>query len=317
MKVATFLLSTLFGSAYAAPAIVWKSGKVDAEDVVHSSRWVMAKDVVGDAVETSNGSSLASAIFVIGRAEDGSESLSSIAGSGALPGVASKYDSAVAYYSHVSGVRGGYSIAHDVENTGRSVAELSLNELSHKLTSTGSDTPFVQAEEVVVGDSGLLSVVQKEQISRAKKLEKADVIVVNVSPNVDKSILDSLVVKTIEHKSISSVILTAVRSIDEIKEERTMEHRRRMKVMEAAGRRLATNSASRRLEQQQNQDDDMGASYSNLVGVYYVHMTPNIFAGLAFALFFAVIAYTGISCMGMIAGQDVYVNKMPTIGREA
>jgi hypothetical protein len=32
---------------------------------------------------------------------------------------------------------------------------------------------------------------------------------------------------------------------------------------------------------------------------------------------FAFITYTGFSCMGMITGQDVFVAKMPTVGREA
>jgi hypothetical protein len=32
---------------------------------------------------------------------------------------------------------------------------------------------------------------------------------------------------------------------------------------------------------------------------------------------FSVVTYIGVSCMGMISGQTVYVTKMPSIGREA
>ena len=52
-------------------------------------------------------------------------------------------------------------------------------------------------------------------------------------------------------------------------------------------------------------------------GVYYVLMTPNILAGILFLLLFTLIAMIGLNCMGAIAGQDVFVSKMPTVGREA
>ena len=54
-----------------------------------------------------------------------------------------------------------------------------------------------------------------------------------------------------------------------------------------------------------------------MTGVYYVAMTPNILAGLLFGLLFVVITYIGVTCMGAIQGQDVFVSKMPSVGREA
>jgi hypothetical protein len=88
-----------------------------------------------------------------------------------------------------------------------------------------------------------------------------------------------------------------------------MASRRRVLVQQAG-----VTDGGRRLEQQ---NDDANAGNKDMTGVYYVQMTPNILAGILFGLLFAFIAYTGISCMGMITGQDVFVTKMPTVGREA
>jgi len=80
-------------------------------------------------------------------------------------------------------------------------------------------------------------------------------------------------------------------------------------------------SRRRRLEQEEEGDGDDAANQDNnngdMSGVYYVSMTPNILAGLLFGLLFIVVTWIGVSCMGAISGQDVYVSKMPTIGREA
>ena len=93
-----------------------------------------------------------------------------------------------------------------------------------------------------------------------------------------------------------------------------MEHRR-LQAMEKAGRKLQQ-SQRRRLEDA-NQEENANGDDSSLEGVYYVSLTPNILAGILFFLLFATVAFIGISCMGMIAGQDVYVKKMPSVGREA
>ena len=77
------------------------------------------------------------------------------------------------------------------------------------------------------------------------------------------------------------------------------------------------------LEQEEEQGDEGddavqdGNDNSDMTGVYYVSMTPNILAGLMFGLMFVVITWIGVTCMGAIVGQDLYVSKMPTIGREA
>ena len=316
MKITAFLVSTLIGTAVASPAIVWKKTQADSP-VVHSSDRVNTKDILADAVDGSDGSSsLATAVFVLGRAADGTETLSGAAGSGNLPGVASKYDSASCFHSHVSGVRGGHSFASDAEKSGRSSAEISIAEFASTLTAVGAQSPF-DSKEVDVDETGMYTAAEKEYNVRARALTAANVVVVNVPDDADKTLLDSMVVKAIEHNQIHSVILTAQRSTNEIKEERVMEARRRMKMQEEAGRHMGYSASSTHRRLDQVADDDVVAAANNLVGVYYVNMTPNILAGLLFGLFFAVITWTGLNCMGMIAGQDVYVNKMPLVGREA
>lgn len=51
-------------------------------------------------------------------------------------------------------------------------------------------------------------------------------------------------------------------------------------------------------------------------GKYYVHMTPNIFAGILFTFFFIVVGQIGIGCLNQISFSDTYVEKYPSIGRE-
>jgi len=305
------IVSTLAGSALASPAIVWKSAKDESSSVVHSSKSVKAVDLISDVVGNLDDSSLA-AVFVLGRTEDGKEGLTALAGNGDLPGVASKYDEACKFHSHVSGVRNSQTMTRYAKKTGRTALEVGLGEFSRKLTSI-EDTQPVETE-MEVNENGLLSKIQKEEGDRARALSAADVFVVKVPAKTDPSEIDAAITKAIGHDSVKAVVVTAVLSVDEFKENYKEENRRRMKIQEEAGKFLTENS--RRLEQQNGDDDAGAADQSDLAGVYYVMMTPNIFSGLWFALFFAVVTFIGLSCMGMITGQDVYVDKLPVIGRE-
>jgi len=67
----------------------------------------------------------------------------------------------------------------------------------------------------------------------------------------------------------------------------------------------------------EGQGDDGADNGGDDEVVYYVYMTPNILAGLMFAGLFTSVVFLGISCMGMIQGQDVFVSKMPSVGRES
>jgi hypothetical protein len=313
MKVLALIVTAFISSAHAAPAIVWSNGKSASEAVVHSSKSLKASSLLSEIVQDSDASSLAAAVFLVGRSADGSESLSGFASSGSLPLVASKYDDATTIHSHVAGIESPYSIARDAgANTGQRVLEVTLSEFSSKLTSLGQ----VQEKKAVEVDAnGMINKATKHANSRARALSQADVVIVNVPASADPAMLDAAVVKAVEHKNVASVVLAGVRSTHEVKLERSMTHRRKMKTMEQTAK---TSLSGRRLDEAGDDDaNNNNGNNDDMTGVYYVHMTPNILAGIMFAFLFTVVSYIGLTCMGMIAGQDVYVTKMPTIGREA
>jgi hypothetical protein len=207
-----------------------------------------------------------------------------------------------------------------------------LGEFSNKLQMM--DEERVVAEEMEVGTSGMVvPKTVKHRNKRTKALAEANVLVVNVDPaNTGPAEIDAAVVSAIEHAKVGNVVLSAIRSVDEVKHERVQAERRRLEIMRKAGSRMTSQQQSsrrRRLEDQQQQQEggeqgqQEGQQQQNnnndedLTGVYYVYMTPNILAGVLFFLLFTTVTWIGVSCMGMIAGQDTYVKKMPTIGREA
>ena len=305
MKVAAFVISCFLGSALAAPAVVWSKSKEASQSVVHSSKSVTAASLLAMVDGPSDQSSLAATIFLLGRAPDGSDSLSGLASSGALPLVAAKYEDASAVHSHVSGVESAYTVTRDAgANTDKRVLQVSLSEFSSKVTQLGQAP---EKEELEVDENGMMNKATKHANLREKALAEANFLIVNIPASTDPSEIDAAVVQAVDHMSIGSVVLASLRSHDEVKHERVLlSHRNTAVMKQQTGRRLAD---------QANADDANAAD--DTTGVYYVHMTPNIFAGIMFFFLFAFVTYTGITCMGMIAGQDVYVSKMPTIGREA
>jgi hypothetical protein len=313
MKVAPLILSSLLGSALAAPVIEWR--KDSSTSVVHTSKIVTAASLISSAVNVpADESSLASVVFLLGRADDGTENLSGLASSGALPGVASKYDAAHAIHHHVSGIESPHAIASLArKNSQHRVLEISLSELNRKLTSLKEDTKPI--EQVEVGQDGIMSKADSEANQRARALSQADVIIVNVASNTDASKIDSAVVNAIEHDSVKNVILAGIRSVDEVKHARVLESRRRMSIQQTGTSQLV--AGRRRLEDADENADDGANNDEDMSGIYYVQMTPNIFAGILFFFLFSFVAWTGINCMGMIQGQDVFVTKMPPVGREA
>lgn len=318
VKSLSILLMSLFGSALAAPAIVWKKDR--AERALRTSEEIRVVDMLSDVLDTERDDSQRSAVvFLLGRGADGSESFSTMAAAGSLPNVGSKYNNADCIHHHVSGIESADAIVKDAKraNPGHNVLLISFNEFTSTMTSR--NPTLVEAE---INDKGIMSKTQKYDHKRTQELSGADVLIVEVPPTVDTAALDSAVTGAIDHDSIANVVLTAVRSHDEVKQERLMEHNRRLYMMKDA-----SSNKRRRLEDQQqnNQGDDNqnnGQNNNNnggndMTGVYYVSMTPNILAGILFTLLFVFTTYLGVTCMGMIAGQDVYVKKMPPVGREA
>jgi hypothetical protein len=323
MKLQIGILSTLLASALAAPAVVWKNTRRANESFLHTSDELSASDLLSDVLDVdSKDSSLAAVVFLFSKGDDGSESLTELASTGKLPATAGKYNDAAGIYHHVSGIESTPIMVREASraNTGHRVLQVSLSELNSKMTSLHEKSAEAEME---VNENGVQFSAQSKHNKKANKrvrdLAKANVLLVTVDPKEDASEIDQAVANTIDNAMVENVVLAGIRSLSEVKQERFLASKRRMEVMEKQGQRHLE-SRRRRLEQEEEGDgDDADQNNDNgdMSGVYYVSMTPNILAGLLFGLLFIVVTWIGVSCMGAISGQDVYVSKMPTIGREA
>ena len=295
--------------------------------MIHSSEDIKAETIFADLLRKSkpkNDSGLSVVAFVLARQQDGSESLSKLAEQDSIPQVASKYDDAHCIHHHVSGVLNANTFTRDASRAsaaGHNVVEVSLAEFASMKRGDVAAAAAASTEEMEVADNGAVvasKTSSRNAKKRARKIANAHVLIVNVEASAKPEEIDAAVVSAIENKSIESVVLSSVRSVAEVKQERELDHQRRLKFQEEAGRKLMQ-SKRRRLEDadQQGEAEEDAQDDEDLEGVVYVSMTPNILAGLLFFFLFVMITYVGIGCMGMIAGQDVYVKKMPTIGREA
>lgn len=317
MKLQGFIFSTLLASALSAPAVVWKNRRAE-ERFLHTSDELAASALMKDVLDVdSNDSSLAAVVFLVAKGEDGSESLSELASSGKLPVTAEKYNDADAIYHHVSGIESTSTMVREASqaNTKHRVLQVSLSELNSKLTSLSEAT---EAEIMVVSENGMLSKTAKYANKKARELSSANVLIVNVDPKQDAAEIDRTVASAIDNDKVQNVVLSGIRSLSEVKHERYLLSKRRMTVMEKTGQRVLE-SRRRRLDQEEQQGDDAedNDNDNEMSGVYYVSMTPNILAGLLFGLMFIVVTWIGVNCLGAISGQDLYVSKMPSIGREA
>lgn len=316
MKLQCWFLSTIFASALAAPAVVWKQSKTSEQKSIHNSDDYPAQRLLKDVLSAERKeSSLAAVVFLVAKGNDGSESFTELATNGKLPQTAGKYDDAEVIHHQVSGIETTKTMVRDATraNTEHKVMHATLGELNSKLTSLSVPT---EVELEVAGDGQLLSKKSKAANKRAQTAAESNVFIVEVDPK-DAAQLDETVVKCIDNEKVENVIVAGIRSLGEVKRERTILAKRRMEVMETEGHRVLA-SQRRRLGEEEDGDvgDDAVQEDADMEGVYYVHMTPNIFAGLLFTVLFLMITFIGISCMGAIAGQEVYVSKMPTIGRE-
>mmetsp|Transcript_7921 Transcript_7921/g.11303 ORF Transcript_7921/g.11303 Transcript_7921/m.11303 type:complete len:309 (+) Transcript_7921:83-1009(+) len=302
----TTVLASLVGASIAAPALVWKNGSASSPS--HSSEVVDISTLVASTVPSSaSESSLASVIFVVDRDADGSETLSKLTSSGSLPRVSEKYGDASSVHTHVSGIETIGTVTRDASksiHSDHSVIKVSLSELGHKLSALGKSS----TEEASISPEGFIPKAERATIKRANALSSANVLVVELPVKTPSSDIDSAVSNAIEHSNIDSIILTSVRSVDEVKHERSLLMRQMKNNIPKPSRSNRRRLEDRNWEDMEEEDTD---------GIYYVNMTPNIFAGILFFLFFAFVANTGIGCLNMITSQDVYTDKYPTIGREA
>jgi hypothetical protein len=313
MKLCTLIATTLASSAFAAPALVWKNGRPEQQRFLHSSESISSAELLINALpvsEAPDASSL-SVIFLVSKGDDGSEQLSELTSSGKLPETSQKYNDATEIYHHVSGIESTSTMVRDaarMSSTKRAL-EVSLMEFTNKLNAL--DHPAASEIEIdIQGNS--FKPASKSASKRSKDLAKASVLVVNISAKDDVSDADAAIRSAIDNKRVDAVVLAGIRSVHEVKHERYLMSKRRVTTMEQEGNKVL-DARRRRLEQGDDEGNNQDADMS---GVYYVAMTPNILSGLLFLVLFIVIAFTGISCMGAIQGQDVFTDKLPSIGRE-
>ena len=284
------LLSALLGTAVAAPAIVWQRDSSASAPEHHSDSVSVA-----DLMQSSLSGRDSSVVFFLGRNADGKEMLNSLASGGSLPRTQDKYRSAHSIHHHVDGAESAATVQRDAMAAAASgAATVSLGEFLSRMGESPESTDTSSR--------------------RAREVQSASVLIVDVPAATKPADIDNAIAMAVESPRLSSVVLTAQRSIDEVKRERTnlANERKQQKQQQDAPRR--------RLEDQQNDNNNNNNNRNNQDGsnVAYVHMTPNILAGILYTIMFIVVTQIGIGCMGSIQGQgDIYVKKMPTIGREA
>jgi hypothetical protein len=305
-----WLLSSLWASTLAAPAVVWKKNRKAESRSLHSSDSIAASDLMQHVLEDvpPSDSSLASVVFLVNKGQNGSESLTELASSGKLPETANKYSDAAGIYHQVSGIESTPTMVRETSraNNGHGVLQVSLSELNIKMTSSS------EASMDISETGAVTKTTSKRANKRARDIAKSNVLVVLVEPNDN---IDRIIADTIDNENVDTVVLAAIRSIDEVKRDRYVMSKHRHDIMANQGKR-ALETRRRRLDEQDG-DEDGNNDNDDMTGVYYVHMTPNILSGLLFGFFFVTVTYIGIGCMGAINSQDVYVKEMPTIGREA
>lgn len=321
MKFAAILIGFI-GSAAAAPALIWTNSQ-NGESMKHSSEQINASNLFSSTVKSSSlgDRSLSAVFFLVGRDEHGNEGLSHLTSSGSLPNILSKYESADSVHYHVDGIESSNVVAAHARkglnsrNSDGHVLETSLDNFNRKLKSLHDYSKIVEEAEILPTGQMIPKAI-KEERKLGRALEAARVLVVHVDSR-DHGALDSAVSAAIESDSVGSVVLSAIRSVEEVKRERSLAARQRFNIMSQS---KTNGRVSRRLEDAQADDaadDAADDGAEEEAGTYYVNMTPNILAGILYINFFIFVAYTGLSCMNMIEGQDVYVTKYPSIGREA
>ena len=242
-----------------------------------SSAQIHSSDLTGIRSLVESESSLASVVFVIDRDEHGSDGLTVLTTAGSLPEVAAKYSDASSVHHSVRGIDTVQKVLKDLGNPTASTLEEYQDEINEVKAAVNHD-----GSQKVSGN----------------------VLVVTVPNSASPADIDATVKAAIEDSKVGSVVLTSVRGISEVKFERDLK---------AKEDYFNTQKRFSRRRLEDGNDDDNSSSDV----LYFVNFTPNIFSGVMFFFFFSAVTFTGISCMGMIAGQEVYVTKYPTIGREA
>jgi len=296
------LFATLVISCNAAPAFIWKTQSDESSVPKYSSVPVHASTIISSAASKSD--TALDVFFLVGRKGAVTEGLSHLASTGALPLIASKYDRVDTVYHNVDYLSSPaliVSLFEEALNTKNEGDVLDVDIIEYNRLLDG--IPIAPLPENP-------SDTQKRRYKRTQAIEKARVLVLKIAHS-DNVVLDSAVAKAIESDKVNNVVLAGLRSTDEVRMEREMRQTRTVQ-------RKSNNGEQGRRRLEDAQDDDANNNNEDLSGVYYVNMTPNIFAGILFTLMFAGVISVGLNCLNAIEGQnDYYVDKYPTIGREA
>jgi hypothetical protein len=310
--------SILIKLSSGVPAIVWSKG--GSNDAMYSSKEIMISQLI-ESLDVSSKADDLSVVFLLARDTiSGSESLTTMAP--LLSKAQQTTEASAAQHLHVSGIESGTHVVNVVRKAlpEKHVAPvlINMNELTWKLNSTQLPPKEEQMIEMDAAGGIMLTKTEVKQSKRIRALDSATFFIVNVPSDIHPDVLDNTIMQTLHHPAVTTVVLSGVRGISEVKYEREGIMRRKLLDQTMVGanqpRRANIDGTHRRL---QNEGDDVVSFSSDLAGVYYVQLTPNILAGLLFFFLFATVAMIGLSCMNMISGQDVYVHVMPSIGREA
>jgi hypothetical protein len=318
------LLCGLCSSAVvsATPALVWSNTAGSSRQEESSPSSVFTSDEIAAAALLDDAAPL-QVVFLLGRGSDGSESLTRMA-----PFLSSIVERSPAdvIHSHVAGVESLSAMKRTLaaaaaaaasqqapvgnnKKDKNKVAVVGLHELGMKFNAS----PMEQAPAPMTTTTMTTTTTTTKKKSR--EISAANILLVDVDAQTSPEVLAGAVHQAIAHAD--RVVLTAVRSIGEVKDERAKITRRRMEMQYQAGAHIVDGRHRRRRRLENNQNQQAVVVEDQVSGAYFVQMTPNILAGLLFFFLFATIAWIGISCMGMIAAQDTYVKKMPAVGREA
>lgn len=327
----TVSLLLCIDTAIAVPAIVWNKSQQPPRGLQDDASYYISNEISVDQMLMSESSSSMNSnditvMFLLERdSKTGQELLTSM--TPMLQQTLQQAHTTPKQYSHVSGVESGAHVLKKCKAAATATSTMhpvlvNLNELGYKLNHTlslsSSDTEMIMD---VLGDATLSLPPAKNNkatvkvTKRNRMIEASNFVIVTVPHNIPVDVLDATLVQTIQQEHVQTIVLSSVRSVQEVKYERQLSMKRQLLdkaiiVDSTANTQTTTDPYHRRLDQQDNNEN-------NLSGVYYVQMTPNIFSGLLFFGMFTVITMIGVSCMNMITGQDVYVSTMPSIGREA
>jgi hypothetical protein len=310
--ILTLLLQFLSSEIAATPAVVWTQQSRSSLPS-HTSDEVGIGNVLSDVFTDSSNVGV---IFLLTRPEDKSNTDGFTYLAPSLSGVAARLDTASVVHHHVTGIDNMAVMERQtIQATSQIVMPVSLDEFVSRVES-------LEAQEMDVSASGSVTSSKSQFVAqkRAREIAKAQILIVKVETSEKVSErLDSAIVQAIEHPLIGSVLVTAIRSPEEVKLAYEMEHRMRIQKMVTIPNPVEQRR-HRRLEDEAAGEGNDNQQYSaeDFQGVVYVSMTPNMLAGLLYFFMFIVVINIAMGCMLNIQGaQDVFVSKLPPIGREA